>query len=77
MMKVMCNEQWVYKVVIWASFGINVWKEKVAITSHCHFVKEIQLVDVLQLTSEPDNTLRSNNLYTNIFTICYNSNCSP
>ncbi len=32
MVKVMYNDQLVYKVVIWAAFGINVWKEKEALT---------------------------------------------
>ncbi len=32
MVKVMYNDQLVYKVVIWAFFGISLWKEKVALT---------------------------------------------
>ncbi len=28
----MYNDQFVYKVVIWAFFGISVWTEKVALT---------------------------------------------
>ncbi len=31
MVKVMYNDQLVYKVVIWAFFGISLWKEKVAL----------------------------------------------
>ncbi len=31
MVKVMYNDQLVYKVVIWAIFGISLWKEKVAL----------------------------------------------
>ncbi len=33
MVKVMYNDQLVYKVVIWLFFGISLWKEKVALTS--------------------------------------------
>ncbi len=33
MVKVMYNNQLVYKVVIWASFGFSLWKEKVALIS--------------------------------------------
>ncbi len=33
MMKVMYNDQLVYKVLIWAYFGISLWKEKVALTA--------------------------------------------
>ncbi len=29
----MYNDQLVYKVVIWACFGISLWTEKVALTS--------------------------------------------
>ncbi len=32
MVKVMYNDQLVYKVVIWAFFGISLWKEKVTLT---------------------------------------------
>ncbi len=32
MVKVMYNDQLVYKVVIWAVFGISLWKEKVALS---------------------------------------------
>ncbi len=31
MVKVMYNDQLVYKVIIWAYFGISLWKEKVAL----------------------------------------------
>ncbi len=31
MVKVMYNDQLVYKVVIWAFLGITLWKEKVAL----------------------------------------------
>ncbi len=31
MVKVMYNDQLVYKVVIWTCFGISLWKEKVAL----------------------------------------------
>ncbi len=31
MVKVMYNDKFVYKVVIWAFFGISLWKEKVAL----------------------------------------------
>ncbi len=31
MVKVMYNDQLVYKVVIWAFFGISLWKEKVVL----------------------------------------------
>ncbi len=30
----MYNDQLVYKVVIWAIFGISLWKEKVALNYH-------------------------------------------
>ncbi len=40
MVKVMYNDQLVYKVIIWAFFGISLWKEKVALTriSHNHIM---------------------------------------
>ncbi len=31
-MKVIYNDQLVYKVVIWAFFGISLWTQKVALT---------------------------------------------
>ncbi len=30
----MYNDKLVYKVVIWAFFGITLWKEKAALTTH-------------------------------------------
>ncbi len=36
MVKMMCNDQLVYKVVIWAFFGINLWTEKVALKKVCY-----------------------------------------
>ncbi len=42
MVKVMYNNQLVYKVVIWSFFGISLWKEKVALNftaiSHNAFI---------------------------------------
>ncbi len=32
MVKVMYNDQLVYKVVLWAFFGISLWKENVALS---------------------------------------------
>ncbi len=37
MVKVMCNDQLVYKAVIWAFFGIILWKEKVALTADVRY----------------------------------------
>ncbi len=36
MVKVMYNDQLVYKVIIWAFFGISLWNEKVALK--CTFI---------------------------------------
>ncbi len=38
MVNVVCNAKLVYKVVIWAFFGISLWKEKVALNYllFCH-----------------------------------------
>ncbi len=35
MVKVMYNDQLVYKVFIWAFFGISLWEEKLALTTFC------------------------------------------
>ncbi len=37
MVKVMYNDQLVYKVVFWALFGISLWKDKVALTPSVTF----------------------------------------
>ncbi len=34
MVKVMYNDQLVYKVVIWGFFGISLWTEKVALRTY-------------------------------------------
>ncbi len=35
MVKMMYNDELVYKVVIWAFFGISLWTEKVALIKCC------------------------------------------
>ncbi len=37
----MYNDQLVYKVVIWAFFGISLWKEKVALNIQRKFLRII------------------------------------
>ncbi len=55
MVKVMCNDQLVYKVVIWVFFGISLWTEKVALNTtprHTYSLTTFSFWELLELFSD-------------------------
>ncbi len=45
----MYNDQLVYKVNIWAFFGISLWTEKVALKMYIHYVKSSRIASEILL----------------------------
>ncbi len=51
MVKVMYNDQLVYKVVIWPFFGISLWTEKVALTLNLSYTLYTSIIKIAYTTN--------------------------